>query len=80
MSDMFHGAASFNQSLNEWDVSKVWNMSSMFNGATVFNQPLDQWNVGRVTQLDKIFTQSAFNQSLDTWQLNPRLLNTQCLR
>jgi hypothetical protein len=32
--DIFHGATSFNQPLNSWDVSYVANMSEMFYCAT----------------------------------------------
>ena len=34
MNKMFLGATSFNQPLNNWNVSKVKNMSDMFAGAT----------------------------------------------
>ena len=37
---MFQGATSFNQPLNNWNVSKVTNMWTMFAGATPFDQPL----------------------------------------
>ena len=42
---MFWDAHSFNQPLNNWNVSKVVYMSEMFNGASSFNQPLNNWNV-----------------------------------
>ena len=38
MASMFHGASSFNQSLNDWHTSSVLDMSSMFVKAVVFNQ------------------------------------------
>ena len=37
---MFWGATSFNQPLNNWNVSNVRYMGGMFNRATSFNQPL----------------------------------------
>ena len=37
---MFHGARSFNQPLNDWNVSNVTDMEQMFLDATSFNQPL----------------------------------------
>jgi surface protein len=40
MAMMFVEATSFNQPLNNWNVSKVTNMEAMFWGATSFNQPL----------------------------------------
>ena len=40
MESMFWGATSFNQPLNNWNVSKVTYMEEMFEEATSFNQPL----------------------------------------
>ena len=40
MSDMFRYATSFNQPLNNWNVSNVKNMRRMFWFATSFNRPL----------------------------------------
>ena len=37
---MFFNASSFNQPLNNWNVSKVTYMYDMFEEATSFNQPL----------------------------------------
>ena len=41
MNSMFTGATSFNQPLNNWNVSNVTNMSEMFSALEVinFNQP-----------------------------------------
>ena len=36
---------SFNQSLNNWNVSKVTDMGGMFELLQSFNQPLNNWNV-----------------------------------
>ena len=49
MSEMFEGATSFNQPLNDWNVSNVTDMSHMFLKASSFNQPLNKWNVSKVT-------------------------------
>ena len=40
MINMFNGASSFNQPLNNWNVSNVDDMGRVFDGATSFNQPL----------------------------------------
>ena len=48
-------ADSFNQSLNNWDVSKVKTMKNMFRGAISFNQPLNKWNVGEVMDMEEMF-------------------------
>ena len=56
MANMFNRATSFNQPLNNWDVSKVTSMESMFWGATSFNQPLNKWNVSKeVTNMSFMF-------------------------
>ena len=54
MGYMFSGevaAISFNQPLDNWNVSNVTDMRGMFNGASSFNQPLhapcyvvEQWD------------------------------------
>ena len=36
-----HGASSFNQQLNNWNVSNVTDMAYMFMHANSFNQPLN---------------------------------------
>ena len=45
---MFKLADSFNQPIENWDVSKVTNMIFMFSGTTNFNQNLSSWNVDNV--------------------------------
>ena len=60
---MFKGAASFNQTLDTWVVTKVKSMCFMFSGATSFNQPLDKWDVADVTRMKSMFDgAAAFNQ------------------
>ena len=39
---MFYGAESFNQPLNNWDVSNVRDMRFMFCYANSFNQNIEQ--------------------------------------
>jgi len=55
-----------NQPLNNWNVSKVTNMSEMFYGASSFNQPLNNWNVSNVKEMGYMFYRGAnsFNQPL----------------
>ena len=43
------GATAFNQSIGDWDVSNVTNMSFMFQDAYAFNQDLSSWSVANVT-------------------------------
>ena len=62
---MFGGATSFNQPLNNWNVSNVTLMYCMFNGASSFNQALDKWNVSNVTNMRWMFRNAtSFNQPL----------------
>jgi surface protein len=68
MGAMFQGAESFNQPLNNWDVSQVTDMAFMFSVAESFNQPLDNWDVSNVTEMDVMFqSTSSFNQDLSGW-------------
>ncbi|MBR2149102.1 MAG: BspA family leucine-rich repeat surface protein [Campylobacter sp.] len=57
---------SFNQPLDNWDVSNVTNMNNMFSGATSFNQPLNDWDVSNVTNMSGMF-QSAAQNPLPLW-------------
>ena len=65
MDHMFYEAPSFNQPLNNWNVSKVKDMVFMFYNASSFNQPLNNWNVSNVTDMDSMFYEAtSFNQPL----------------
>ena len=71
ISGMFANAKSFNQALNDWDVSQVTDMSFMFNRAKSFNQPLNRWNVSKVEYMTAMFEDaSSFNQRLDNWDVS----------
>ena len=52
---MFYDAEYFNQPLNKWNVSNVYNMRYLFNNARSFNQPLNNWNVSKVTTVRQMF-------------------------
>ena len=68
---MFKNATSFNQPLNNWDVSNVTDMRRMFNGARSFNQPLNNWNVSNVTDMELMFYAAhSFNQPLNDWNVS----------
>ena len=67
---MFYNAISFNQPLNNWDVSNVTNMSEMFKNTVVFNQPLNNWDVSNVTNMKSMFRlANSFDQDLSSWKL-----------
>merc|ERR1711988_1063500 len=71
MNSMFCYATSFDQPLNNWNVSNVSNMIGMFNRARSFNQPLYNWNVSNVTNMDSMFCYAqSFNQPLNNWNVS----------
>ena len=68
---MFYKARSFNQSLNNWNVSNVTNMRWMFEDARSFNQPLNNWNVSNVKYMGAMFQGArSFNQPLNNWNVS----------
>lgn len=67
---VFRNAKSFNQPINNWDVSNVTDMRNVFIYTDSFNQPLDNWNVSNVTKMDNTFNRAiAFDQSLANWDI-----------
>jgi len=71
MSSMFYQATSFNQDIatsgNNWNTSRVTNMSYMF-GATTFNQDIGNWDTSSVTNMYSMFgSASAFDQYIRGW-------------
>jgi surface protein len=67
----FSDATSFNQPLNNWDVSNVQNMGYMFSSASSFNQPLNNWDVSKVTTMAYMFWDaSSFNQPINSWDVS----------
>lgn len=69
MSNMFLGAAKFNQDISSWQTANVTDMSLMFMGARSFNQPIGSWNTAKVTNMNRMFLgASAFNQNINSWE------------
>ena len=62
------GKVGFNQPLNSWRTDAVTNMLGMFAMNNVFNQPLNSWQTGKAANMQNVFTQSSFNQNIDSWQ------------
>ncbi len=56
---------------NDWDVSKITDMSRLFMEINEFNEPLDQWDVSNVTNMILMFGGcSLFNQPLNSWDVS----------
>jgi surface protein len=57
--------------INDWDVSRVTNMTVLFSHLDDFNQPLNNWNVSNVTNMSYMFFYChAFNQPLNHWNVS----------
>lgn len=66
----FRGATSFNQDINNWDVSNVTIMNRMFDSATAFNGNIEDWDVSSVTSFQEMFIgATSFNQDLSKWNV-----------
>ncbi|MBQ9817185.1 MAG: DUF285 domain-containing protein [Proteobacteria bacterium] len=71
MSEMFERAESFNQPVDNWDVSNVKNMNRMFHIAKSFNQPVGNWDVSNVTDMREMFAYAeSFNQPVEMWNVS----------
>ena len=55
MSNMFADTEVFNQSLDNFDTSKVTNMDRMFKNADAFNQDLSGWDVSNISSAPSYF-------------------------
>ena len=78
---MFSEASSFNQPLNDWNVSNVQNMFCMFNEAKSFNQPLDKWDISNVKDMAYMFCEAtSFRQPITAWRLCGRSTKGMFLR
>jgi surface protein len=65
------GANSFNQGIENWNVSRVINTSFMFRSASTFNQPIENWDVGRVSNMLQMFASAnSFNQPIENWNVS----------
>ena len=73
MSAMFSGQNSFNQPIEEWDVSNVTDMSYMLQAAD-FNRPIGIWDTRKLITASRMLQGDinngfTFNQSLSAWKL-----------
>jgi len=61
----------WNDSVNNWDVSNVTEMTGMFREATLFNQPIGNWDTSNITDMLQMFNgASSFNQDIGDWDVS----------
>lgn len=71
LSEMFYGASSFNGDLNNWDVTKITDMSYTFCKASAFNGDLSGWDVSSVQDMWAMFAgASVFQGDLSSWDVS----------
>jgi uncharacterized repeat protein (TIGR02543 family) len=69
MAGMFAGTREFNQPLNNWDTSNVYDMNAMFYFALKFDNDIHSWDTGNVRDMSNMFAQSSFNQPIGDWDV-----------
>jgi surface protein len=62
----FSRCQSFNQPLNNWDISNVTGLYATFANSG-FNQPLNNWDTRNVTTMYFLFYNTGFNQNISSW-------------
>ncbi len=71
LSGMFASAEDFNQPLDNWDTSRVVDMTGMFERAISFNQDIGSWNVSSVLYMAGMFANAeSFNQDIGSWNVS----------
>lgn len=73
LTKMFHDCYVLNEvkNMNEWDVSKITDMSSMFYECEAFNQSIGDWDVSNVQDMNYMFYDCmVFNQSIGNWDVS----------
>lgn len=69
MNELFMDDKSFNEPIQNWDVSNVVSMKNIFSN-TAFNQDLSNWDVSSVTDMSFMFQYSDFNQPIEDWDVS----------
>lgn len=75
MFSMFRGTYSFNQDINQWDVSNVRFMRSLFRSAKAFNQDIGGWDLSNIENMSNMFDGSGldcknYSATLKGWSEN----------
>jgi len=61
----------FNQNLNDWDLSLVTSLQSTFQSAETFNGRISNWDVSLVENFRQSFAHAeAFNQNISDWDVS----------
>ncbi|PPE05677.1 BspA family leucine-rich repeat surface protein [Mesoplasma corruscae] len=56
------------EGIENWDISKVTNMSRMFENASNFNGDISNWDTSKVTDMSYMFNNaSSFNYDISNW-------------
>jgi hypothetical protein len=67
---MFAGATSFNQDLDQWDITAVSHMSEIFAHTDSFNGNVNSWDTSSVRVFARaFFWASSFDQPLTNWAI-----------
>jgi surface protein len=74
---MFYDCEIFNSNINNWNVSKVDDMSAMFSNCYNFNQPLSNWDTSSAINMSFMFSECySFNQYIGNWNtINVNFVN-----
>ena len=63
-----HNREIFQIPVNDWDVSRVTDMSRLFQDYQEFDEPINGWDVSNVIDMSYMFSHLGnFNQPLDNW-------------
>jgi len=70
-SDDSYSERTFNQDLNDWDLSSVTSLHLAFKGTESFNGRISNWDVSLVENFRQSFNiASAFNQNISDWDVS----------
>jgi surface protein len=84
LSKMFYNCQAFNQTISNWNIRNIENVSYMFYGCTNFNQDIGDWTTGYkymtdlnvyngISNIDYMFYGCTnFNQNINNWKVYSR--------